>query len=49
MLSIGIAVVALIAVTIKSDFDVWKCVNRGDYLVVFALPKILLGVQSFSG
>lgn len=46
MLSIDIAAIVLTAMIIESDPDVWKHVDRGDYSVIFALPEILLEVQS---
>lgn len=47
MLSIGIAAVAFTTAMIKIDPNVWKHVDRGNYLVVFTLFEILLEIQSF--
>ena len=46
LLSIDIAAVILTATAIKRNPNVWKRIDRGDYLVIFALLEILLEVQS---
>ena len=44
LLGLNIIAVALTATTIESNPQVLKRVDRGDYSVVFASPKILLGI-----
>lgn len=46
LLGLNITAVAFTITTIERNPQVWKRVDRSNYSVVFALPKILLGVQS---
>lgn len=43
-----ISAVTLISNIVVKDLDIWKCVDKGEYLVVIDSLKVLLGPHSFS-